>query len=85
MGAEIVPLRGLNRMAKSSSFEVRLAEASAGVRGHYGAWQDELEARDRIVLEAYDDGWATGTIARWAGISPQRVVQIVARRGAEVA
>jgi hypothetical protein len=71
-------------MAKSSSsFEVRLGEARIAVQGHYAGWCDEIEARDRIILEADADGWPPAQIARWAGISAGRVTQIVARRGAE--
>lgn len=73
-------------MAKSSaesSFEVRLGEARTAVEGHYAGWLDEIEVRDRIILEAIDEGWPKGRVARWAGVSAGRVVQIVARRGAE--
>lgn len=70
-------------MPKSSSFEVRLAEASAAVTGYYGAYLDELEARDAIILEALDEGWPPSQVARWAKVSHGRVVQIVARRVAE--
>lgn len=70
-------------MAESSSFELRLGEARIAVEGHYAGWHDEIEARDSIILEALGDGWPPGKVARWAGISPGRVVQILARRGAE--
>jgi hypothetical protein len=70
-------------MAKSSSFELRLGEARIAVEGHFAGWHDEIEARDRIILEALNEGWPPGQVARWAGISPGRVVQILARRGAE--
>lgn len=70
-------------MGESSSYEIRLAAARTAVEGHYGAYVDEIEVRDRIILEAVDEGWPTGQVARWAGISPARVIQIVARRGAE--
>jgi hypothetical protein len=70
-------------MGESSSFEVRLGEARIAVEGHYAGWHDEIEVRDRIILEALDEGWPSGKVARWAGISPGRVVQILARRGAQ--
>ena len=70
-------------MGNSSSFEVRLGEARIAVEGHFAGWHDEIEARDRIILEAIDEGWPPGKVARWAGVSAGRVVQIVARRGAE--
>lgn len=73
-------------MAKSSaesSFEVRLGEARIAVEGHYAGWLDEIEVRDRIILEAIEEGWPKGKVARWAGVSAGRVVQIEARRGVE--
>jgi hypothetical protein len=72
-------------MGRTGSMEVRLSEARQAVEGHYGAWHDELEVRDHIILEAIDEGWPQGQVARWAGVSTARVTQIIARRGAEVA
>jgi len=52
------------------------------VEGYYAAWHDEIEARDKIILEAVDEGWPAAQVARWAGVSPGRVIQIIARRSA---
>jgi hypothetical protein len=71
------------KVAKGSSIETRLADARMAVEGYYANWVDEIEARDRIILEAVDDGWSPGKVGEWAGLSGARVTQIVARRAAE--
>lgn len=56
------------------------AETCDALRCNY---EDELEARDRIVLEAIDLGWGRSQVARWARFSPSRVTQIIARRAVD--
>lgn len=73
---------GRNSTGESSDIEVRLDESAAAVEGYYAAYRDEQEVRDRLILEARDQGWAPTKVARWARVSPQRVIQIVAREGA---
>ena len=64
--------------------ELRL-RGSAGLVGAYlDQYEDEVRARDGIVLEAIDAGCNRGDVARWAELSPTRVTQIVAKRAAEV-
>lgn len=69
--------------ARGNSLEVRLAEASRSVAGYYAQWVDELSTRDHLVLEMADSGYSHGQVARAAGITPQRVLQIIAKVGAE--
>jgi hypothetical protein len=45
--------------------------------------EDELEARDRIILEAIDLGWGRSQVARWAKVSNTRITQVIARRAVE--
>jgi hypothetical protein len=58
---------------------VRLDEASAAVEGYYAQWKDELEVRDKLVLELVDAGNEILQVARRARVSPCRVNQIIAR------
>lgn len=69
-------------MRELASLEMRLDESASAVEGYYGAYRDELEVRDRLVLEAMNEGWSTSKTARFARLTPQRVIQIVARDGA---
>jgi len=61
---------------------LRLMESRTYVDGAYAAWNDELETRDAIILEALDDGYAASRVAEWAGVSRGRLTQIVAHRAA---
>jgi hypothetical protein len=44
------------------------------------SYEDELEYRDRIILEALDEGWPRNEVARWARVSPARISQVIIRR-----
>lgn len=44
-------------------------------------WRDSLETRDRLVVDAYDQGHSIPDVARAALMGRARVHQIVARRG----
>lgn len=64
----------------------RLAEA---VRRAQSALTDTVESRDMAMLEANDDGWTLGQIAKAAGLAratvQQAIVNAAARRhGAEI-
>lgn len=59
---------------------VRLEESSSAVRGYFAQWNDEVEVRDKIILEAVSAGVEILTIARRAQLSDTRIHQIIARR-----
>jgi hypothetical protein len=44
------------------------------------SYEDELEYRDRIIMEALDAGWPRYEVARWARVSPARITQVIVRR-----
>lgn len=64
----------------ASSFQIRLEESARAVAGYKGQHDDEIEARDSIILEAVAEGCPVTLVARWAGISRPRVNQIVAEK-----
>ncbi len=66
-----------------AAFEARLKAAADGVDAALESWEDEIEARDRIILEAMDAGMHRADVARWAKLTPARVTQVVARRAAQ--
>ncbi len=69
---------------ESSDYEARLVKAADAVQASLDVWEDNVEERDAIILEALDRGAEQRTdVARWAGVSRTRVTQIVARRAAE--
>ena len=53
------------------------------IDGHSAALEDEVEARDRAIVEAIDLGWHRAKVAAWCRISKGRVTQIIAARCAE--
>lgn len=61
----------------------RIGLASDAVDALRDAYEDELEARDRLLVAAVDAGWPIREVARWARISHTRLNQVVARREAE--
>jgi len=68
MAAEATPIRRRLRAAADACYDLRTS------------YEEELELRDRIILEAIDQGWPRGEVARWARVSPARITQVIARR-----
>ncbi len=56
------------------------ADQADALRANY---EDELEARDLLIVAALDAGWPLREVARWGRMSHTRVNQVVARRAAE--
>lgn len=57
----------------------RLNRADEAVRGAFAFYDDELQARDRLIVEATDAGWTMKDVAAAARISVPRVNQILVR------
>jgi len=45
------------------------------------ALADEIELRDRLILEAVDVPHRWDEVSEWTGLSHARIGQIIARRG----
>lgn len=65
------------------SYEDRISRAAGAVGSYLGSYEDEVEIRDALIVEALDAGELRQDVARWAQVSTTRVTQIVARRVAE--
>lgn len=63
----------------------RLLAAAHAVGASRANYEDNLELRDRLVVEACDAGYRWQDVAKWAGLSNARVNQIIAKRGAAAA
>jgi hypothetical protein len=63
----------------------RLGASGDAVIASWDNYQDELEVRDGLILEAIDQGWPRPEVARWARVSTRRVTQVVSARSAELA
>lgn len=70
------------KMTPSEVWEARVRRSGEAVAGSFAGWVDDVAARDRIILDAIDGGCRALDVARWAGLSKQRVTQIVAVVGA---
>lgn len=57
----------------------RLGLCADNIDGYHFAHVDEIEVRDRLIVQAVDLGWPQGQVSRWARISHARVTQILAR------
>jgi hypothetical protein len=68
----------------AQDLERRLTESAQAVRGFYASYVDEVEARDRLILAGSNAGYPHGRLAAWAGITPGRLNQIIARRAVEI-
>lgn len=64
---------------QEQGFKERLSAAANAVEAIKANYDDELEARNAIVVEALDAGVTRGNAARWAKVDPARITQIVAR------
>lgn len=64
----------------AGSLQVRLEESSSAVRGYKDQHDDEVTARDAIILEAAAEDVPVSLIARWAGLSRPRINQIIAEK-----
>jgi hypothetical protein len=64
---------------QEEGFKARLTAAADSVEALRGSYEDELEARDHIVLEAVDAGVTRGQAARWARLDPARITRIVVK------
>lgn len=58
----------------------RLQEAATSVEGYYAQYVDEIEVRDKLILEAVQHGTPILQIAPRARLSGPRINQIIARR-----
>lgn len=56
----------------------RLEAAGESVRASDGAHKADLVTRDRLIVEACDEGWGWAQVARWAGVSQARIQQVIA-------
>lgn len=66
-----------------AALETRLRACAQAVEGYYGAYVDEIETRDEIILAASDAGYSHGRLAEWSNLSGARINQIVLRRAVE--
>ncbi len=69
--------------ASRAQWERRFTACADSIDGHHAAWEDEIEARNRLIVQAFDLGWNRSQVARWARVSPTRVTQVVAHWCAE--
>jgi hypothetical protein len=67
-----------------SDYRARLTGVAEAVDELRAAYEDELMARDLLILEAIDAGHSRGEVARWSRVGRTRVTQIVAARAAEL-
>lgn len=63
------------------SLEQRLTEAARQCAAMQAALADEIELRDRLILEAVDVPHRWDEVSEWTGLSHARIGQIIARRG----
>jgi hypothetical protein len=80
-GRENVPMSSVNA-TEEGEWEERIGRAAEDCEALRAAYEDELEVRDRLIVDALDAGWTRGKVSRWARLSPARITRIVARRGA---
>lgn len=55
----------------------QIAAASRTVRDAKEAWDDAREARDRLIVEASDEGMPQRAIAKAAGLSQPRIIALL--------
>lgn len=60
----------------------RLSVSADRIAGLRAELEDECELRDRMVLEAIDQGWPRSQVSLWAKVTANRVTQIVAEQAA---
>ncbi len=82
MSAKTAP-QGTEVPPAASSFQRRLSASADAIEGFQAALEDEVEVRDRLILEAVDHGCPKRAVGRWARISESRVHQVVLRRSLE--
>jgi hypothetical protein len=63
------------------SLEERVIASANQCRALQAALDDELEIRDRLVVEALDGPYTFSQVVEWSGLSRARLNQIIARRG----
>jgi hypothetical protein len=83
---KVRPLRAEIRVItqESNNYETRLSRASDAVESSLDIWEDNVRARNEIILEAMDQGGQTRSdVARWSRLSAARVTQIVAMVAAQ--
>lgn len=68
---------GQPREISDNPYEQLRADA-ARIRGLRGELADAIATRDRTIVDAVDDGFPQDKIAAAAGITPQRVIAILA-------
>lgn len=70
---------GTSRIRRpAESLQIRLEEAGRAVRGYREQHDDEVAARDAIILEADAAGMPVSHIAEYVGLSRPRINQIIA-------
>lgn len=60
-------------------WEERLGVLAHRAEAAREVYEDDRRSRDSAVREAVDNGMSIGRVARWALMSPTRVMQILAR------
>lgn len=66
------------------AYRERLERTAEAVDDLRCAWEDEICARDLLILEAIDAGESRSQVARWSRVGRTRVTQIVAKKAAEL-
>jgi len=67
-------------LAESESIERRLARSAEAVRAARESYEDELETRDRLIMEAIEEGFTWREVAVVVEMSPARIAQVILRR-----